>query len=64
MSTLIINYIVNKDLTNKEIEDEKKHLQETFKNVFGNTMEFLEYNDNSGTCEETELYEEIAVGTV
>ena len=33
-------------------------------NVFGNTMEFLEYNDNSGTCEETELYEEIAVGTV
>lgn len=46
-STLIINYIVNNSLTSKEIEDEKNHLQETVKNVFGNTMEFLEYNDNS-----------------
>lgn len=63
-STLIINYIVNKDLTNKEIEDEKNHLQETFKSIFGNTMEFLEYNDDSGICEETKLYEEIAVGAV
>lgn len=63
-STLIINYIVNKDLTNKEIEDEKNHLQETFKSIFGNTMEFLEYNDDSGIYEETKLYEEIAVGAV
>jgi len=63
-STLIINYIVNKDLTNKEIEEEKNHLQETFKSIFGNTMEFLEYNDDSGICEETKLYEEIAVGAV
>ena len=45
-STLIINYIVNNSLTSKEIEDEKNLLQETVKNVFGNTMEFLEYNDN------------------
>lgn len=63
-STLIINYIVNKDLTNKEIEDEKNHLKETFKSVFGNTMEFLEYNDDFGICEETKLYEEIAIGAI
>ena len=60
-STLIINYIVNNSLTSKEIEDEKNHLQETVKNVFGNTMEFLEYNDNSGIYEEPKLYEEISV---
>lgn len=60
-STLIINYIVNNSLTSKGIEDEKNHLQETVKNVFGNTMEFLEYNDNSGIYEEPKLYEEISV---
>ena len=60
-SSLIINYIVNNSLTSKEIEDEKNHLQETVKNVFGNTMEFLEYNDNSEIYEEPKLYEEISV---
>ena len=60
-STLIINYIVNNSLTSKEIEDEKNLLQETVKNVFGNTMEFLEYNDNSGIYEEPKLYEEISI---
>lgn len=60
-STLIINYIVNNSLTSKEIEDEKNHLQETVKNVFGNTMEFLEYNDNSEIYEEPKSYEEISV---
>ena len=60
-STLIINYIVNNSLTSKEIEDEKNLLQETVKNVFGNTMEFLEYNDNSEIYEEPKLYEEISV---
>lgn len=47
-STLIINYIVHKKLSAEMINSEKNRLQSSIKNVFGDTIEFLEYEDNFG----------------
>lgn len=44
--TLIINYIVNKDMGSTEINNEKERLQTTVRNIFGTTMEFLVYTDD------------------